>query len=425
MQEVHSASPSISLPVSELEAALLLLGIKGFGVSRYWQLIAAISRPSAVFELPEAALSAFFSSTHLQEVKRLRCEAAHPGRFSAARCIEWCQLNQVRLLHHLDDDYPALLKHIHRAPPYIFVKGNVLALSEKQVAVVGSRSATKTGLEQAKWVSHHLADAGYAITSGLALGVDSHAHLGALAAAGVTIAVVGTGIDQTYPYRNRYLAERIVAEGGAIVSEFPLGTVATPQNFPQRNRIISGLSVGTLVVEAALKSGSLITADYALEQNREVFALPGSTQSNLSRGCHQLIKQGGTLVENAQDIIAELEGFSSRPLEDPPQALASKSFGLASTALHRGEIKTGQRCLSSVSNTAMIPDKANAQVSLSDDQQQVLAKIHHDPISLDALVLETQLPVGNLMSALMALEVNGFIENDVGHYTRAFDGAVV
>jgi DNA processing protein len=195
-------------------------------------------------------------------------------------------------------------------------------LAEPQLAIVGSRNPTNDGAETAKAFAMHLAGCGLVITSGLAQGIDAAAHRGALAAKGATIAVLGTGLDILYPSSNAQLAEQITAEG-ALVSEFPLGTPGRPANFPQRNRIIAGLSLGTLVIEAARQSGSLITARLAGERGREVFAIPGSIHNPLKRGCHQLIRQGAKLTETADDILSELNFFPSEPDTSRPKSGAN------------------------------------------------------------------------------------------------------
>ena len=203
------------------------------------------------------------------------------------------------------NEYPALLKRIDNPPPILYIKGNYTLLNDPQLAIIGSRNPTQSGTDNATSFARHLGKTGLCITSGLALGIDGSAHQGALLGNAPTIAVIATGIDRVYPAAHRDLAHKIV-ENGAIVSEFPIGTQPKAENFPRRNRIISGLSYGTLVVEAALQSGSLITARLAMEQNREVFAIPSSIHNPLAKGCHQLIRQGAKLVETAEDILEEM-----------------------------------------------------------------------------------------------------------------------
>lgn len=245
-------------------------------------------------------------------VKREAIDAILSGPDEAALKpdLDWLGEPHHYLLVWSDPDYPPLLREIPDPPVMLYVMGDRRVLSRPQLAIVGSRNPTPMGRENARAFAKSLAGAGLVITSGMALGIDGAAHRGALEAGGKTIAVAGTGLDRVYPSRHRDLAHDIVRHG-ALVSEFPLGTPPKPENFPVRNRLISGLSLGTLVVEAALQSGSLITARLATEQGREVFAIPGSIHSPQSRGCHALIRQGVKLVETAQDILEELGPLAS------------------------------------------------------------------------------------------------------------------
>jgi len=223
---------------------------------------------------------------------------------------ELCLLEKmkVNVITIKEDNYPVLLRNTYDPPPIIYYRGDFLDMvnNKKTLAIVGSRKATYYGRKIARDISLELASRGYTIISGLARGIDTNAHLGALEAGGETVAVLGCGIDRIYPTENVSIANKIV-KNGAIITEFPIYTKPEKNNFPRRNRIISGLSMGTLVVEAAEKSGALITADYSLDQGREVFAIPGSIHSFLSKGCHDLIKQGAKLVNSYHDIIEELE----------------------------------------------------------------------------------------------------------------------
>jgi DNA processing protein len=234
-----------------------------------------------------------------------------PGKPETAEFIAsglaWLGQPDNHFLPRTDPRYPPQLLDLPDAPAWLYVKGDPDWLARPMLAIVGSRHASQQGLRDAGAFAQSLSDAGLTIVSGLALGVDAAAHAGALAGMGSSVAVVGTGLDRVYPARNRDLAHRLASQG-AIVSEFPLGTPPKTGHFPRRNRLISGLSVGVLVVEAALESGSLITARLAAEQGRDVFALPGSIHSALSKGCHRLIKQGAKLVESASDILEELGG---------------------------------------------------------------------------------------------------------------------
>jgi DNA processing protein len=263
------------------------------------KLLAALATPENICAADRATLARVVSPDVAAAIAR----GPDPERLDAAQ--RWLEDPANRLVTFADDAYPKLLLEITDPPPLLYLKGRPDLLDCPSLAVVGSRNATQQGRSNAEAFSHELSEGGFTIISGLALGIDAAAHAGGLAASSSSIAVVGTGLDIVYPARNRDLAYRLAGEG-ALVSEFALGTPALASNFPRRNRLISGLSRGCLVVEAALKSGSLITARFALEQGREVFAIPGSIHSPLSKGCHLLIKQGAKLVESGRDILEEL-----------------------------------------------------------------------------------------------------------------------
>lgn len=290
--------------------------------------------------------------------------------------LEWLSEPGHHLLTWSDPDYPVLLREIPDPPLVLYIAGERRLLSAQQLAIVGSRNPTPMGRENACAFAKSLAGAGLVITSGMALGVDGAAHRGALEAGGKTIAVAGTGLDRVYPARHRELAHEIVKQG-ALVSEFPLGTPPLPENFPVRNRIISGLSLGTLVVEAALQSGSLITARMANEQGREVFAIPGSIHAPQSRGCHALIRQGAKLVETAQDILEELGPLA----------------GVALQAAHE--------------NTPPGP-------RLDSTMETLLEHIGHDPVTIDTLIERCGLTADAVSSMLLQMELNGLVSNCPG-----------
>jgi DNA processing protein len=290
--------------------------------------------------------------------------------------------------HHVvtasDANYPALLAETRNAPDRLFVRGDPDVLSLPQLAIVGSRNATPGGCETATRFAAHLGGAGFCITSGLAVGIDAAAHRGALAAGAKTIAVCATGPDEVYPARHAGLADDIVAAGGAVVTEFPPGTPPRRQQFPQRNRLISGMSVGTLVIEASLRSGALITARFATEQGREVFAVPGSIHSPTARGCHGLIRNGAKLVETSQDIIEELPGMLAGLSENITQA-----------------------------------DTAPALVASrdSDPEYERLRKLMGwDPATVDMLVNRSGLTADEVSSMLLILELEGSVEPLVGGF---------
>ena len=253
-----------------------------------------------------------------------RALAAGPAPALVDRTLEWLEGANCHLLRAGSPGYPEMFLHnIHDAPVAFYARGRIELLQSPSLAIVGSRNASRTGSQDAHYIARALSDAGLAIVSGLALGIDAAAHRGGLAGKSSSVAVLGTGADTPYPPRNAGLFDQLAAEG-CVVSEFPLGTPPAPWNFPRRNRLISGLSRGVLVVEAALASGSLITAKYAADQGREVFALPGSIHSTLSKGCHWLIKEGAKLVETADDVLVELNLAAPKtaesPGEEPPES---------------------------------------------------------------------------------------------------------
>lgn len=308
--------------------------------------------------------------------------------WEAVECdLKWLSQPDRHLLLITHTAYPAHLREIAAAPPVLFVQGDLALLNDPQLAIVGSRNPTPQGEQIAFDFSKHLAKSGLVITSGLALGIDAAAHRGALAVQGVTIGVAATGLDRIYPARHQALASEILKQG-AIVSEFPLGTPAIAQNFPRRNRIISGLCLGTLVVEARERSGSLVTARYALEQGREVFAVPGSIHNPLSRGCHALIQQGAKLVERIEDILEELCPSLSRTFLD---------VTVGSEPALDGE-------------------------ALDEEYRRLLNCLGFGPTSVDTLVEQTGLTAHSVSSMLLILEMRGYVSSLPGglyiHRTR-------
>lgn len=280
------------------------------------------------------------------------------------RSLRWAEEPGHAIVTLADAEYPRLLLEIQDPPPLLYAIGQLALLQRPALAVVGSRNATTQGARNAEQFAHAFSDAGLTIVSGLALGIDAAAHRGGLAGAGSTIAVLGTGVDLVYPRQNAALAQRI-SESGLLLSEFPLGTPGAAHHFPRRNRLISGLAQGCLVVEAALASGSLITARAAAEQGREVFALPGSIHSPLSKGCHALIKQGAKLVESAEDVLAELTAF--------------RRSGYASTRA----------------------------ASTAPEDAPLLAQMGFDPVDVDSLCARTGLAAKQVAAELLRLELAG------------------
>ena len=277
---------------------------KGVGPVMMRKLLEKFESPGAVLRAPPSALAGLMPPAVAENLRR-----GGRGEKEAAAAAAWLKEPQNRVITFPEPEYPSMLLEMNTKdpPPLLYVRGDACALSERPlVAIVGSRNASPAGVNNTEIFARALSEAGVNIVSGLAQGIDAAAHRGALAGGGKTVAVVGTGADIVYPKQNRALAMQIVEHGGAIVSDLPLGTPPSDHNFPRRNRIISGLAKGCLVAEAAKKSGALITAGYAAEQGREVFAVPGSINSPMHRGCHRLIKQGAKLAENVDDILDEL-----------------------------------------------------------------------------------------------------------------------
>ncbi len=317
-----------------------------------------------------------------------RQDVAHPVVASIAAIHRDCLRTGTDILTMADADYPEPLKHIQDPPLVLYLRGDRTLLGREQIGIVGSRNATRAGLEHAHSFAAALGRKGLLVTSGLALGVDGAAHAGALDAGFPTVAVIGNGVDKPYPYRHRILSERIVG-GGVIVSEYPPGTSAKAGHFPRRNRIISGLSRGILVVEAGLKSGSLITARLALEQGREVFAIPGSVHNPLARGCHDLIRQGAKLVETVDDICEELGAWwSCQGQEGTPATEPAKT-----------------------------PDNP-VLAGLDSREIAVLEALGYDPQSTDDLCSVTGLPADQLMQSLLLLELQGLVDSAPGGFQR-------
>ena len=353
----------------------------------YWLTLRRL--PGAGFRTQLDLLEHFESIESIFSASRGLLEKALVGKHAAINAIlagpdeqalqpevDWLSEPGHHLVTWADVDYPRLLREIPDPPVMLHVIGDRRLLSTPQLAIVGSRNPSPMGQENARAFAKSLAGAGLVITSGMALGVDGAAHRGAIEAGGKTIAVAGTGLDRVYPSRHRDLAHDIVKHG-ALVSEYPLGTPPRPENFPVRNRLISGLSLGTLVVEAALRSGSLITARLATEQGREVFAIPGSIHSPQAKGCHALIRQGAKLVESAQDILEELGPLAS----------------VAAQAV----------CENAVSVRQLDPPTA-----------ALLEQIGHDPVSVNALIERSGLTADVVSSMLLQMELNGLVANCPG-----------
>jgi DNA processing protein len=341
----------------ELGAWLRLTLIPGVSGDRQRQLLKAFGSPEVIFS---ASLSALRNIAGINGAERL---LAHDCDRDIEAALAWAAEAGNHLVTLGDPDYPRALLESDDPPTLLYAKGHLDLLNRPAFAIVGSRSATPQGEANAEAFAAALAGVGLTIVSGLALGIDAAAHRGALKEGGATIAVVGTGADRIYPSRNEALA-REIADRGLVISEFPLGTPARAANFPRRNRVIAGLGVGCLVVEAAQRSGSLITARQAAEAGREVFAIPGSIHSPQTKGCHKLIRQGAKLVESAQDILEELR-WSTTPREGSERAPADT------------------------------------------EGESLLATLGHDPVDLDTLATRTGLTAERLLAMLLPLELEG------------------
>ncbi len=372
------------LDVTDIEYWLALVHAPTIGAVRFKQLLARFGSPKQVFE---AGIDVWKTLGFKAE---LLTYLQQPAWAEVEKELQWLKQPNNFILTLASDDYPLLLKQIHDPPPVLFVCGDYTLLKQRQVAIVGTRNATQEGMNTARKIAGDLANFGIVITSGMAIGIDGAAHEGALSCKGKTIAVAGTGLDRVYPAQHRELAHRI-AEQGALVSELTLNSSFLQQrgNFPRRNRIISGLSLGTLVVEAGLRSGSLITAQQASEQDREVFAIPGSIYNVSAKGCHLLIKQGAKLIETAQDVMEEL--LINIPFLDK-KTIEEETFINYPIAILSKE-----------------PEE-----DLGEDYMKLLKYINEIPTSVDNLVELSQLTVREISSMLLILELRGLIISQPG-----------
>lgn len=363
-----------------LAAWLALNRLTGLGGARFRALTTHLPHPAALFGLDDAALQAAgFPALLRQSI----AESRLPGsvlREAVHADLGWLGANpEVAVLPWDDPAYPPLLRELADPPPVLFVRGDPGHLLRPQLALVGSRQCTRIGRETAFSFARALAAHGLGITSGLALGIDGEAHRGALAAGGITVAVLAHGLDRVYPPRHAPLAADILAAGGTLVSEFPPGSKPLAHHFLQRNRIISGLAMGVLVIEATVQSGSLVTARLAMEQGREVFAIPGSIHQPQSRGCHRLIRDGAALVETVDDILAELGGFRPLPVAGP------------------------------VTGDAAV---------LGKPMQALLDCIEYAPTAIDAMVQRSGMDTATVMAFLTELELAGMVAPEAGGYSR-------
>lgn len=349
------------MSVKESLGAWLALSLtRGLGGEGARKLLSEFGSPEAVFSAPLKLLRLNVKPEVAAEISLgIRDDVIDPA-------LAWLEDSNNHIVTLADDDYPQSLLNISDPPLLLYVKGRLDLLNKPSLAVVGSRNATPQGLKNAEAFSLSISEAGLCVISGMAHGIDAAAHRGALRGTGSSIAIVGTGLDKVYPAANRELAHALAAEG-TIISEFPLGTPPLAPNFPRRNRLISGMSLGCLVVEASLQSGSLITARLALEQGRDVFAIPGSIHAPQSKGCHSLLKQGAKLVESARDILDEIGGLIA-PVE------------------HR---------------------RGNSEPDVGNGNSVLLELMGHDPVGMETLNSRCNLTVGQLSAMLLALELEG------------------
>jgi len=374
---VSELGPLLVMPDADsLRYWLALLHAPGVGAIRFLRILE--HEP----DLPRFFADCGASCNELNIPPRLSRYLGKPDWRAVDTALAWAENTHCHIISLFDPRYPALLKEIPDPPPILFVRGDVDLLTRPQLAIVGSRNPSASGSQLAHDFAASLSRHSLTITSGLALGIDAASHQGALSADGKTIAVAGTGPDRIYPARHRDLGHHI-AEQGALVSEFPPGTPPVASNFPRRNRIISGLSLGTLVIEAALKSGSLITARLAAEQGREVFAIPGSIHNPLARGCHALIQQGAKLIMETNDILEELAALATFVVEHE----------------HRPEDFT-------LVNKGTFPE------------HPFLEKMGFEPISVDSLVERSGLTAEAVSSMLLTLEIQGIVASSGGLYSR-------
>jgi DNA processing protein len=354
--------------LTEREAWLALDLIPEVGSATFYRLVQELGSAEAVLEASLEALA------RVPGISRQMAQAvaSFPWRDALDRELRVIETRGLGLIRFGDEGYPELLAAIHSPPPILYLRGTMTPEDRVAVAIVGSRMASPYGSAMAEQISGELAQRGVTIVSGMARGIDAAAHRGALRAAGRTIAVLGCGLGVTYPSEHAELADQIVAQG-ALISEFPIFTPPKPNHFPRRNRIISGLARGVVVIEAGLDSGALITANYALEQGRDVFAVPGQVTSRLSRGCHQLIKAGAKLTEGWEDIWEDIE----------PQVSPGPQIGL---------------------------DLIPARSPLEPEEVLIVDILEAGPLQIDDLIDRTQLPAGQMASLLLSLMLKGLIE---------------
>jgi DNA processing protein len=413
MQKDEHAMHTLPTTDYELAAWLRLSMAPGLRPGALRAMLSAFGLPHAILEQPFALLAAATDEASARAA--LAAPGADFARYLDA-VLAWRELEGNHIVALDDPVYPPALLTMPDPPALLYVKGRLDLLHVKGVAVVGSRSATPQGIEDAERFSRALSQAGLAVVSGLALGIDGAAHRGALSERGSTIAVIGTGADLVYPAAHQPLARQIAATG-TIISEWPLGTPARAANFPQRNRLIAGLVGGVLVVEAAMRSGSLITARLANEMGRDVFALPGSIHAPLSRGCHRMLKQGAKLVETPEEILEEL-GFAAPPKVGsawsalwngiPPEP-ASTRAAVAAAAQAADSPATERAAAGSTPTVRASASPTVEDSGLGPEAQALLAALGHAPATLEILAARTDMQDATIQSTLLQLELAGHL----------------
>ncbi|MDX1695184.1 MAG: DNA-processing protein DprA [Ketobacteraceae bacterium] len=379
---------------TDLPFWLALWRVPNLGASLFNRLLSAFdSLQSACESSPKRLMALGLNQDQISAIKGFLDGTNQSLQEGVALDLEWLSQENHHLVTLLDPGYPSLLKEITSPPPLLFVKGDPDLLNWPQIAIVGSRHPSRQGVQNAAQFAEYFVRQGFTVTSGLAMGVDAAAHEGALKGEGHTIGVTAHGLDSIYPKRSRALADAML-EKGAWVSEFPVGVAPKPAYFPRRNRIISGLSMGVLVVEAAVKSGSLITARQAIDQNREVFAIPGSIHNPLSRGCHAMIRQGAKLVEKAEDVTEEL-----LPLINYQRSQLNLDF--------------------ETSETVSATHDAHHSYANNSTEYQILSVLDHDPMLVDEIVTRTGMNVADINAALVMLELDGAVTTQPAGYALA------
>lgn len=396
----HTGAMPLNASETELRAWIRLSLEPELGAARIRLLLSVFGMPQDIVAATTGSLARYLDPAM---AARLRQPPGPELQSAIDRTLEWLQAADHHLLTLADPHYPRALYALADPPPILYAHGRLDILTRPMLAIVGARHATVDGERNAHAFARHLAQKGWCVVSGLASGIDGAAHAGALdagEAGGSTLAVLGTGIDRVYPPAHHPLAHRI-ATHGLLLSEFPLGTPGLPYHFPQRNRLVAALGQGVLVVEAAARSGSLTTARLAGELGREVFAIPGSIHSPLSRGCHALIRQGAKLVESGQDIIEELRQGALPGLRTPPAPDAEKDIAAADAA-------PGSAPEASAGTDG--EPGADTSPGIGPDARALLGRIGRDPVGLDTLQADLDWPIDRLMSQLTLLEVAGRID---------------